>query len=167
MRGSGTNWYIDLNELSISCSLWQQTSARLYGARQQATDKVLGLGRSQCTDTKNLMANLMVPLWLPTLWHKMTDWGFLGYKMVNPWFLNDKGYPVLPRNPLTYIYTPMKPYFKGNCRGLLCDILPRVWAYISLWYMCYTPHRGGIMDLYHDEDLMLPWQQRARKKLTL
>ena len=39
------------NKLSSSCSLLQQTSARLYGAIEQATDEVYGLGRSQRTDT--------------------------------------------------------------------------------------------------------------------
>ena len=33
-----THYDVDLNKLSSSCLLWQQTSARLYGARQQATD---------------------------------------------------------------------------------------------------------------------------------
>ena len=49
-----TTYDIDhLNKLSSSYLLWQQTSARLYGTIEQATDK---LGRSQHTDTNNLLA---------------------------------------------------------------------------------------------------------------
>ena len=44
-----------LNKLSSSCLLWQQTSARLYGVRQQATDQVSCLGRNQYTDTVNVL----------------------------------------------------------------------------------------------------------------
>ena len=65
------------------------------------------------------------------------------------------------------IYTLMKPYFKENRLDISHNILPRVRENIFLWcliyctpegegsiyiYICYTPSRAGIMDLYHDED---------------
>ena len=38
-------------------------------------------------------------------------------------------FPYTPTRCITYIYTLMKPYFKGNRRGISCDILPRARAY--------------------------------------
>ena len=35
-----------------------------------------------------------------------------------------------------YIYTPMKPYFKENCRGISRDIIPRVREYIFSVDVC-------------------------------
>ena len=84
--------HIDLNKLSSSCSLQQQASARLYGARQQATKFQAYAGANALTQSSSIVvvANLVTSC-------KMilkSDWSFLSYKMVNPLFLCDSGYPL-------------------------------------------------------------------------
>ena len=123
---------IDLNKLSSSCSLWQQTSARvyMYGARQQVTGKVLGLGRSQRTDTNNLLAIF----WCPCSCQPRDAerfWNLIGVFLATRWSTHGSsvnqdipsaGYFIPPSGRgtqgLTYTYTiciylPVDPKIKG------------------------------------------------------
>ena len=126
-RDKLTHYDIDLNKLSSSCSLWQQTSAKLYGARQQATDKVLALGRSQRTDTNNLLVPLyrcqprgardLIGVSLATKWlthgsSAIRDIPSAGYSY-HPWapplggIITSRGYILyrLGTHGLTYTYS--------------------------------------------------------------